>query len=75
MLPLEGFSPVEGVRRDGAGLAFVSSGLGLEAVESALSVEPFPAGEGAGADGAAGGVRDVVVASGDLLAQFILASG
>jgi len=75
LLPLEGLGPVESVRRDGAGLAFVSSRLGFEAVESVLSIEPFPAGKGAGADGATGGVRDIVVASGDLLAQFLLASG
>ena len=75
MLPFEGFGPIESVQRDGAGLAFVSSGLGFEAVESALSVESFPAGEGAGADGAARGVRNIVVIGGDLLAQLLLSSG
>lgn len=74
LLSLEGFSPVEGVRRDGAGLAFVSPGFGLEALESALLVDPFPAGESAGADGATGGVGDVVVTGGDLLAQLAFAA-
>jgi hypothetical protein len=74
LLSLEGFSPVEGVRRDSAGLAFVSPGLGFEALESALLADPFPAGESAGADGATGGVRDVVVSDGDLLAQLAFAA-
>ena len=75
LLALEGFGAVEGLGGDGAGLASVASGLGLEAVEAFLLVEPFPAGEGGGADSAAGGVGDVVVASGDLLAQLLLAPG
>jgi len=75
LLPFEGLSPVEGVRRDGAGLTFVTSGFGFEAIEALLLVKPFPAGEGAGADGTAGGVRNIVVTGGDLLAQFLLAPG
>jgi len=73
LLALEGFGPVEGLRRESAGLSFVSSRLGLEAVEAALLVETFPAGEGGGADGATGGVGDVVAAGGDLPSQLLLA--
>lgn len=55
-------------------MAFVSPRLGLEAVEAVLLVKPFPAGEGAGADGAAGRVRDVVVTGGDFSAQLVFAT-
>ena len=67
LLSFESFGPVEGVGRDGAGLALVTPGFGLEALEALLSIATFPAAQGGGADGVAGGVRDVVVAGGDLL--------
>ena len=75
LLALEGFGPVEGLGRDGAGLAPVAAGFGLEAVKAVLVVAAFPAGQGGHADGAAGGVGDLVVAGGDLLPQPALAAG
>ena len=50
-------------------------GLGLRPSKPCCLVDAFPAGEGGGADGAAGGVGDVVVAGGDLLPQPLLAAG
>jgi hypothetical protein len=49
--------------------------LGLEAVEALLLVDAFPASEGGGGDGAAGGARDVIAAAGNLLSEFVFAAG
>jgi hypothetical protein len=46
-----------------------------EAVKALLLVAAFPAAQGGHADGVAGGVRNVVVGGGDLLAQAALAAG
>ena len=75
LLALERLGAVEGVGRDAARLAAVVAWLRLEAVKAILLVLALPAGQRWPADGAAGGVGDLVIAGGDLLAQAALAAG
>jgi hypothetical protein len=75
LLAFEGFGPIEGWGRDGPGLTSVAAGLGLEAVEAPRPVPAFPALKGGHADGAAGGIGDVIAPGGDLLSQAALAAG
>jgi hypothetical protein len=75
LLAFEGLGAVEGLWGDSAAVAAVGAGLWLEAVEAALLVDAFPAGEGGGGDGAAGRVGDIVVTAGNLLPQLVFAAG
>jgi hypothetical protein len=75
LLALEGFGAVESLWGNGTTGAAVGARLGLEAVETLLLIDLFPAGESGGGEGAAGGIGDIVVAVGDLLAQPLLAAG
>ena len=74
LLALEGFGPVESLRRDGPRLAAVAARLGLESLKAVLVVAALPTGQGRHADLAPAGVGDLVVAGGNQLLQTALAA-
>jgi len=74
-LAFEGLGPIKSLGRDGAWLVPVATSFGLEAIKASLIVAALPAAQGGRADGAAGGVGDLVVAGGDLFPQPPLATG
>jgi hypothetical protein len=74
LLALEHLGPVESFEGDGAGLFPVGAGLGFETIKAFQAIEPFPAGEGGDADGAARRVGNLIAASGDFLPELLLAA-